>query len=628
MATETKRAEVLLGNGAIGRGLIEAGCDIITGYPGTPSSEIVPEAVRFSREEGLHTYIEWSVNEKVAFDTAYAASLTGKRAAVVMKQVGLNVAADSLMSAAYTGVAGGMVIISCDDPGPHSSQTEQDTRLFAHFAKVPVFDPSSPREAVGMIRAAFALSEKHGIPVLFRAAIRVCHAKQKIAFGEAERSDRKASFEKDPGRWAATPAFRLILHRELNEKLDRIASAFESLAPFNRHDLDDGGGKAPLGIIAGGVPWAAAQDVLEAGGLAGRIPVLKLGAPHPFPRGLVDRFRERCETVLVIEETDPVIELLLRDARGVLGRFSGHVPRAGELLPETIHEIVRKVASETGAGDLPPAQEEAGLADAVRDLDLPVVRPSLCPGCGHRAAFFAIRKAFPRAIFTSDIGCYTLGLNLGAVDTVLDMGAAITMAAGFYHAHRQDSDDRPVVATIGDSTFFHAGLPGLLSAVYNRARFLLVILDNETTAMTGMQPTPGTGVKADGAQGGRVPLERAVRGCGIDWIRTEDPFNHERFAALLKEAGEHVKKEEGGIAVLIARRPCHVNDRSVRKTFTTKVEITDDCDGCKVCIRRFECPGIGFDEEKKKAYIDRLWCVDCGFCLNVCPKGAIREVSE
>ncbi|MHC5039854.1 MAG: thiamine pyrophosphate-dependent enzyme, partial [Planctomycetota bacterium] len=425
---ETTRQEVLLGNAAIARGLIEAGCNIITGYPGTPSSEIVPASVRFQKEEGTTTYIEWSANEKVAFDNAYAASVSGKRSAVVMKQVGLNVASDSLMSAAYTGVVGGMIVISCDDPGPHSSQTEQDTRLFAHFAKVPVFDPSSPREAVEMVKSAFTISEKYRIPVLFRSAIRVCHAKQNIPFSEVDRTERKAEFEKNPDRWAATPRYRLILHRELNDKLEKIRTDFEDLPPFNRHNLEtcrkpEGASRFPLGIISGGVPWAAAVDILAGEGLTDRVPFLKLGAPHPFPEALAATFLSACEKVLVLEETGPLIELLLRNRTKVLGRYTGHVPSAGELIPEGLHGILRRVLGEAGLESPPARGADPELGGLLKEKAIPVVRPSLCPGCGHRSAFFTIRKTFPKAIFTSDIGCYTLGLNLGAVDTVLDMGA-------------------------------------------------------------------------------------------------------------------------------------------------------------------------------------------------------------
>jgi indolepyruvate ferredoxin oxidoreductase alpha subunit len=331
MGVTVKKEEILLGNGALAWGLLKAGCDFITSYPGTPSSEIVPEAVRFKKALGLDTYIEWSVNEKVAFDVAFAACLTGKRSACVMKQVGLNVAADSLMSAAYLGVVGGMVIISCDDPGPHSSQTEQDTRLFAHFARVPVFDPSSPAEAVEMACAAFDFSERFRIPVILRPAIRVCHARQNISLGELPKRERKSKFEKDPQRWASTPRFRYILHKELNEKHIAMEKAFSDLAPFNAHNLSDmkeSGAQYPLGVIAGGVPYANTVDALGTLNLADRVPLLKLGAPYPFPQSLVNEFTTQCDRLLVIEETDSFIELLLGLGDKVIGRGSGHVPTA------------------------------------------------------------------------------------------------------------------------------------------------------------------------------------------------------------------------------------------------------------------------------------------------------------
>ena len=303
------REEILLGNGAIALGLVEAGCQVVTSYPGTPSSEILPEVIRLVKSEGLDTYVEWSTNEKVALDNAFAASVTGKRAACCMKQVGLNVAADSLMSTAYTGTVGGFVIISCDDPGPHSSQTEQDTRLMARLAKVPVLDPSSPQEAREMVGLALDISEAFRIPIILRPAIRVCHARQNIQFGSIKKDGKEASFEKDPGRWAATPRFRLILHGELNKKLDEIGKRFEGLSQVNFHNLE-AAKSYPLGIIAGGVPYAVIRDILWEESRTD-IPLLKIGTPYPFPEGLALEFMSACDKVLVIEETDTVIEYFL-----------------------------------------------------------------------------------------------------------------------------------------------------------------------------------------------------------------------------------------------------------------------------------------------------------------------------
>ncbi|MBW1999619.1 MAG: 4Fe-4S dicluster domain-containing protein, partial [Deltaproteobacteria bacterium] len=612
-----------LGNGAIALGLVESGCQVVTSYPGTPSSEILPEVVRFVKREGLNTYVEWSTNEKVALDTAFAAAITGKRAACCMKQVGLNVAADSLMSSAYLGTVGGLVIISCDDPGPHSSQTEQDTRFMARLAKVPVFDPSSPREARKMVLAAMELSEEFKVPVVLRPAIRVCHGRQNIAPKEKiEPNVRPGRFEKDPMRWAATPKFRLMLHKELNEKLKKIANKFEGLDEFNRHNLEPGR-RYQLGIVAGGVPYAVIRDIIVEKE-RNDIPLLKLGTPYPFPEGLIRSFLSQCDMVLVLEETDSLIEYLLGDREKVMGRLSGHVPSQGELIPDVIHGIVDDVLTEL---NLPPLGRERDprAVELVEGLQIPSRRPTLCAGCPHRAAFFAIRKASPKAIFTSDIGCYTLGINMGAVDTCLDMGAAITMAAGFYQSFSQDHKEQLIVATIGDSTFFHSGTAGLLNAVYNDARFILVILDNLTTAMTGMQPTPGLGIRADGSKGKEISLERIVAGCGVDYIEVLDPYDIENMVKSLNKASEYLREPEGGIAVLIARHPCVIAYRDEAIPVKKRVIITDDCVECNLCIERFECPAIYHDEELGRANINEQACTLCGVCLQVCPKGAIVE---
>jgi indolepyruvate ferredoxin oxidoreductase alpha subunit len=616
------RDEIFLGNGAVALGLMEGGCQVVTSYPGTPSSEILPEVIRLVKLEGLNTYVEWSTNEKVALDNAYAAAISGKRAACCMKQVGLNVAADSLMSAAYIGTTGALVIVSCDDPGPHSSQTEQDTRFMARLAKVPVFDPSNPQEAREMAKLAMDISEEFRIPVILRPAIRVCHARQNFSWGSLKNNDKKASFEKNPGRWAATPRFRFILHGELNEKLRKIARRFEKLTAYNFHDLKPGE-KYPLGIIAGGVPYSVVSDILSEEDRKD-IPVLKIGTPYPFPEGLALEFMAACKKVIVIEETDTVIEYFLRDREKVLGRLSGHVPSEGELVPQVIYGLVSNVLKEldlkplTGGGD-------KEVLELVRGLDLPVRRPTLCPGCPHRASFFAIRKGRPKAIFTSDIGCYTLGLNLGGVDTCLDMGASITMASGFYHAFVQDEIQQPIVATIGDSTFFHSGTAGLLNAVYNDARFILVILDNEITAMTGMQPTPGLGIRADGSKGKAITLERAVAGCGVDFIEVVDPYDIKAMSGMLKKATKYVKDPAGGIAVIIARHPCVIAYRKDAIPEPKKVMVTDDCVECNFCLDRFECPALYKDEELGRTAVNQALCVQCGVCLQVCPKGAIVE---
>jgi indolepyruvate ferredoxin oxidoreductase alpha subunit len=492
----------------------------------------------------------------------------------------------------------------------------------ARVAKVPVLDPSNPQEAREMVSLAMDISEEFSVPVVLRPAIRVCHARQSITFNSFHESDRKASFERNPQRWAATPRFRLTLHRELNRKLKKIAERFETLSHYNFHNLEPGR-RYPLGIIAGGVPYSVIRDILAEKHRTD-IPVLKIGTPFPFPEKLAAEFTAACNRVLVLEETDTVIEYFLQNKDKVLGRLSGHVPSEGELVPDLLYGIVSNTLEELGLERLCQA-EDPEAAELIASLELPVRRPTLCPGCPHRAAFFAIRKARPKAIFPSDIGCYTLGLNLGAVDTCLDMGAAITMASGFYHAFAQDEIVQPIVATIGDSTFFHSGTAGLLNAVYNGARFILVILDNQTTAMTGMQPTPELGIRADGSRGKAVSLERIVKGCGCDFIEVIDPYDIKKMTDMIKKASDYVNSPDGGIAVIIARHPCVIAYPEEAVPEKIHVEVTDACVECNVCLERFECPALYHDQGLGRVNVNRELCVDCGVCIQVCPKGAIVE---
>jgi indolepyruvate ferredoxin oxidoreductase alpha subunit len=615
------RQEVLLGNEAVARGLVEAGCHVVASYPGTPSSEILPGVVRFKKELDLNTHVEWSINEKVAYEVALAASYTGKRAAVIMKQVGLNVAADPLMSSAYTGVKGGFVVISCDDPGPHSSQTEQDTRFFALFAKVPALDPSGPREARDMVKTAFELSEKYSIPVILRPAIRICHARQNITFRPVPELERPAAFEKDPGRWAATPRFRYVLHKELNEKLKAIEADFERSELNVRHEGRDN----RLGFIAGGASYSILLDTLREMGLEEQFPILKISTPHPLPQKLVADFVAGCERVLVLEEPDAVIELQIRDKSKVLGRLTGTVPAAGELVPEVTYGLLAGLVEELGL-PVGPYLDLEELDKLVADLGLPVRRPRLCPGCPHRGAFYALRRTLgSKAIYPSDIGCYTLGLNLRAVDTCLDMGGAVTIASGLYQAYHQDGEDVVVAATIGDSTFLHGGIPPLASAVHNQARFILVILDNSITAMTGMQPTADSGLLADGRMGNRVAIKDLVQACGVKFIEEIDPYRVTDFQALVKRARDHIQQEDGGVAVIISKRPCPLYDPTPLRENPVRVTVTEECDDCKYCLTAFECPALVVDEDLERVVIDRRICADCGVCIDVCYKGFIVE---
>ncbi len=607
--TDHKQVQLLMGNEAIGRGLLEAGCQVAAAYPGTPSTEVLQAVADLRQDAAAPLHVEWSVNEKIAYEVALAAAYTGKRAAVVMKQVGLNVAADPFMRSAYLGVKGGLVAVVADDPGPHSSQNEQDSRLFAHLARVPVLDPASPAEAKAMVAAAFELSEKFEIPVMLRPTTRICHSRQNVPIGAAVDLGRRAAFVRNPSRWAATPAFLPALHRELNGKLAAIAAEAQ-LQPR----LTPGDGSRPrLAAVASGIAFANLADLLVELGLAGTLDLFQVPMPYPLDPAFADRLRRDYDRLLVLEETYPVIELQLAHP-GAAGRQGGVVPREGELTPDVIERAL------TAFLGLPAPAEGGG---EVRGQ-----RPSLCPGCPHRSAFYSIKKCFPNGIFPSDIGCYTLGINLGAVDTVHCMGACISQGAGFYQAYAQDGEFPTVVVTIGDSTFFHAGIPALVNAVIQRARIIVVLLDNATAAMTGHQPVPHLGRAADGSPAPAVAIEPLVRACGVGFLEVCDPYDNESFEALLRRADAFIRSPEGGVAVLVSRHPCLMDRQAVIDQERFRMRISEDCVGCRRCVDKFECPALLMEEATGRAVIDGDRCVGCGTCIPVCPVQAIGKEAK
>lgn len=605
---ESVKQALLMGNEAIARGILEAGCAVAAAYPGTPATEVMTALIRMQPQVNPDLHVEWSLNEKIALEVALAASYTGKRSVAIMKQVGLNVAADPFMRAAYLGVVGGLLLIVADDPGPHSSQNEQDSRFFAQFARVPVLDPSSPAEARDMVALGYELSERYRIPVMLRPTTRICHARQNV--GESARRDlhRQADFVRDPSRWAATPAFLPALHRELNDKIDLIA---RDVAYAPRLFAGDGTFSRRC-IVASGIAFANAYDLLADLDLLGKVDLYQVLLPYPLYQPLIAQLHSAYDEILVLEETYPVMQMQLAHS-GAIGRGSPFLPSHGELLPDIIMPALMDFfgKEQEASMDAPPAADK---------------RPALCAGCGHRAAFHVIKKIFPKGIFPSDIGCYTLGLNLGAVDTIHCMGACISQAAGFYQAYAQDGGDAPtIVATIGDSTFFHAGIPALINTVVQQARVIIVILDNATTAMTGHQPSPHLGLRADGRSTPKVLIEDLVRACGVRFLEECDPYQTDTLASLLKQADVFCRGENGGPAVIIARHACLMDKQAHHQQPSYKMRVGEECNGCRYCIRTFECPALLYDELTKRVYIDTDRCVGCGVCEKVCPRAAIHK---
>ncbi|MCL2009346.1 MAG: indolepyruvate ferredoxin oxidoreductase subunit alpha [Synergistaceae bacterium] len=621
---EARGKSMLLGNEAIAQAVVAAGCQVASAYPGTPSSEILPAIAECADRLKSPIVVEWGANEKVSFEVAVSASFTGARACAVMKQVGLDVAADPFMTSALFELKGGMLLISADDAGPHSSQNEQDSRMFAMMAKVPCLDPADAREAARMVRDAYALSERYGITVMLRPTTRVCHCRQSLDEADGFEPGGAVKFERDPIRWSVLPACVRMTHPKHNIRVEKIRDEFEKDWGNYNYELP-AAKKAKLGVIAAGVSFSMLLDLLNELG-RDDVSVLKIGTPYPLPIDMVNDFIARHDKVLVLEETYPVIEMQITDRAKVLGRLDsgrmkGVVPNAGELLPEVMEKILLSCLGEPAA-----AADVSDLAAAVSELKLVPRKPQLCAGCPHRGSFFAIRKAIPSAINPSDIGCYALGINQKGIDTCFCMGAAVTVSSGIYAAYKAAGQEIPVAATIGDSTFFHTGVTGLLSAVYNKHAFVLCVLDNRVTAMTGGQSHPGLGGKLrKGEEGIALSVEDVSRGCGVTFVEVVDAYDIEAGISAVKRAWEYAKANQTP-AVLVFRRPC-ILLRAARDDIPVAIT-ADKCVGCRYCIDYFGCPGLLFDEGEKKTSLDLRFCVSCGVCRIVCPQGAIKKGGE
>ena len=649
--------KLLMGNEAFAHAALEAGVRVVAGYPGTPSSEVVETVAKLHAAGAAHgVHVEWSTNEKAALELLAGASYAGARVLFTCKQVGLNVASDALMSLNYVGVKGGCVLFVADDPGPISSQTEQDTRRFAAFAKVPVLDPATPEQGFAMMKEAFDLSERYGTPVIVRPTTRICHASAffEVADETFARPVPEEGFVRSP-RWVIFPKRSFEAHGEIEYRLAAIALEAGKGGPLSAFNpIDDCGEQPRVGILAGGVSAAYARDALDslrarAAALGIELPpyrFMQAGLAYPFPTGEALRFAEGLDDVLVLEELDYTLEGELCRLAGkvggtwrVAGKLTGQAAERGE---NDVDDIARRIveffagcddafasalaaaAAARGSEGGDPASALAPPPVARFDEQLPARPPVLCAGCPHRGSFYAVKKALGKApaVLCGDIGCYTLGnaQPLDAVDTCLCMGAGITMAQGLSVVE----PDRKHLAFVGDSTFFASGITGVVNAVYNGHDVTVCVLDNATTAMTGAQPHPGTGVTLMGEPRPPVSIEGVLKALGVACIEHANPLVIDEAAAAAKRAIDFP-----GPSAVIFESPCIQLTRP-----DSPFEVDGEaCAGCKRCITELGCPAIGFDvaasgpksAARGQAFVDAGLCTGCGLCGPVCPFGALGK---
>lgn len=589
--------KLLSGNEAIARGAYEQGVTMGVGYPGTPSTEILEN---FARYEGI--YAEWAPNEKVALEVGIGAAMAGARVLVTMKHVGVNVAADPLLTAAYTGVNGGLVLVAADDPGMHSSQNEQDTRHYAKFAKIPVLEPSDSQEARDMLGLALEISETHDIPVILRTTTRVAHSQSFVNLQEP--ADRPVKpYAKDARKWLMVPAFGRLRRQALEERMNRLKDYVET-TPVNFIHKPENVDSCKVGIITSGINYQYVREAMP------EAAVLKLGMTFPLPAGIIKQFAASVEKLYVVEELEPFIEEFV-NGLGIKITGKGLFPAMGEFSTG----LIRSKFVE--AGELPPADDTA-LGKPLSDLpSVPMRPPVLCPGCPHRGVFYTLRKL--KLVVTGDIGCYTLGglPPLEGIDSCVCMGASIGMAHGIDKAVPELRGR--TVAVIGDSTFMHSGITGLLDVVYNHGNSTVIILDNSTTAMTGHQEHPSTGKTLMGVDAPAVDLEALVRALGVSRVRTVDPLD---LAGLTTAVQEEVAAP--GPSVIIARRPCVLLKKKRQESVPMTVD-SDLCKGCKSCLK-LSCPAISVQD--KMCVVDPIACNGCGVCAQVCKFGALKEGGE
>jgi indolepyruvate ferredoxin oxidoreductase alpha subunit len=620
LVDEPGKEILLLANEAIARGVLEAGVRLVALYPGTPSSEIGNNLTAMAPHIP-NFYFEFSANEKVALEVAGAAAIAGVRSMMVCKGPGLNVAADPFFSLAYVGVRAGMVIVVADDPSMWSSQNENDSRYYALMGNMPMMEPADPIEAKSMLLEAYKFSEQLELPVLFRTTTRVNHTRAPVKFEKITPRPDKVEFEKEPFRFVPVPSVARKRHPWLLKQIEKGRELSE------KNPLNFTKGKGDLGIITSGVSYNYVVESLSTMKLEAE--VLKLGITNPIPERMIIDLLGRHKQVMVVEELEPFLETHARRLAHlnkinveILGKEQGIFPRTFEYSPRIVMEALSKVTT----CNTPINWEK--IDKKTQELaELPARPPLLCAGCPHRATYYAIRAATRgKAIYPSDIGCYTLSIAppLETADILFDMGSSISTACGLAEVTDQD-----IVATIGDSTFFASGLPGIANAVYNQHRICLVVLDNRTTAMTGHQPHPGTGVTGMGEKVPPLSIAEACKGLGVRYVKTVEPFDS--MAALVAEVREMVKwtRENHSPAVLVSIEPCALLTAAERQRSgesPPKYYVDSElCNACKRCLNRLSCPAMYMDSETEQAVIDETLCNLCGTCVAVCPQGAIKQ---
>jgi indolepyruvate ferredoxin oxidoreductase alpha subunit len=605
---------LLLGNEAIARGAIEAGVAFTSTYPGTPSSELSLNFFQMSKESDL--YFEYCTNEKVAVEVAAAAAACGVRSMAVMKHVGLNVAADALMTLAYVGVKGGMVILTADDPAMFSSQNEQDNRYYAKISGLPMVEPSSVEEAQQIVAYAFELSEKLQEPVLLRTTTRINHSSGFVTFGKMGPRRTKGSFAKDPMNLVTVPAVSRKLHVKLLENYAKAKEISES-SPYNILE-----GEGRCGILCNGVSYNYVKDAVKELGLAGKVRVLRIGFTHPLPVKMIQGFLKDCDKVLVVEEGEPYLEESAKayaQEAGLTLPIRGKAPELFSRLYEYDPAMVRGVVARFfDVAYTPPAKVD--LADLP---PIPQRPPTLCAGCSHRATYYEVRKAAAElgleTVYPSDIGCYTLGVlpPLSMADYLICMGSSTGTAGGFSKAC-----DRKVVSFIGDSTFFHSGIAGLINSVFNNHNMTLVILDNGTTAMTGHQPNPGVDMEQLNMPGyGRVSIEKVVRAVGVPHVAVIKPYKMKKSIEVIKEALAFK-----GVSVIISEELCALYATSLKLPRRKPFHVGDKCRNHRNCMNDLACPA--FYTWEGRIQIDANLCTGCALCAQICPENAILPVKD